>query len=102
MTQKFKIIPTPTFKNKFFNKKSINNQITEMLEKILNEETRNGWEFVDIKTVLVPKKKSFFKSSGEEKVSLLIFKKNNNSLTSTSELKVTNDKFPSLGPATKD
>ena len=73
-----------------------------MLEKILNEETRNGWEFVDIKTVLVPKKKSFFNSSGEEKVSLLIFKKNDNSLTSTSELKVTNDKFPSLGPATKD
>ncbi len=102
MTQKFKILPTPTFKNKFFNKKSINNQIAEMLEKILNEETRNGWEFVDIKTVLVPKKKSFFNSSGEEKVSLLIFKKNNNSLTSTNELKVTNDKFPSLGPATKD
>lgn len=73
-----------------------------MLEKILNEETRNGWEFVDIKTILVPKKKSFFNSSGEEKVSLLIFKKNKNSLTSTSELKVTNDKFPSLGPATKD
>ena len=73
-----------------------------MLEKILNEETRNGWEFVDIKTILVPKKKSFFNSSGEEKVSLLIFKKNNNPLTSTSELKVTNDKFPSLGPATKD
>ena len=73
-----------------------------MLEKILNEETRNGWEFVDIKTILVPKKKSFFNSSGEEKVSLLIFKENNNSLTSTSELKVTNDKFPSLGPATKD
>ena len=73
-----------------------------MLEKILNEETRNGWEFVDIKTLLVPKKKSFFNSSGEEKVSLLIFKKNKNSLTSTSELKVTNDKFPSLGPATKD
>ena len=102
MTQKFKIIPTPTIKNKFFNKKSINNQIAEMLEKILNEETRNGWEFVDIKTILVPKKKSFFNSSGEEKVSLLIFKKNNNSLTSTSELKVTNDIFPSLGPATKD
>ena len=102
MTQKFKILPTPTFKNKFFNKKSISYQIAEMLEKILNEETRNGWEFVDIKTVLVPKKKSFFNSSGEEKVSLLIFKKNNNSLTSTSELKVTNDKFPSLGPATKD
>ena len=73
-----------------------------MLEKILNEETRNGWEFVDIKTVLVPKTKSFFNYSGEEKVSLLIFKKNNNSLTSNSELKVTNDKFPSLGPATKD
>ena len=73
-----------------------------MLEKILNEETKNGWEFIDIKTVLVPKKKSFLNSSGEEKVSLLIFKKNNNSLVSTSELKVTNDKFPSLGPATKD
>ena len=73
-----------------------------MLEKILNEETINGWEFVDIKTVLVPKKNSFFNSSGEEKISLLIFKKNNNTLTSTSELKVTNDKFPSLGPATKD
>ena len=102
MTQKFKIIPTPTFKNKFFNKKSINNQIAEMLEKILNEETINGWEFVDIKTVLVPKKKSFFKSSDEEKISVLIFKKNNNTFTSTSELKVTNDKFPSLGPATKD
>ena len=101
MTQKFKILPTPTFKNKFFNKKSINNQIAEMLEKILNEETRNGWEFVDIKTTLVPKKKSFFNSSGEEKVSLLIFKKIK-TLTSTSELKVTNDKFPSLGPATKD
>ncbi len=102
MTKIFKIIPTPTFKNKFFNKKSINNQIAEMLEKILNEETKNGWEFVDIKTVLVPKKKSFLNSSGEEKVSLLIFKKNNNSLVSTSELKVTNDKFPSLRPATKD
>ena len=73
-----------------------------MLEKILNEETRNGWEFVDIKTVLVPKKKSFFNSSGEEKVSLLILKKNNDSLTFPSELKVTNDKFPSLGPAKKD
>ena len=89
-------------KNKFFNKKSINNQIAEMLEKILNEETINGWDFVDIKTVLVPKKNSFFNSSGEEKISLIIFKKNNNTLTSTSELKVTNDKFPSLGPATKD
>ena len=44
MTQKFKILPTPTFKNKFFNKKSINNQIAEMLEKILNEEKGENHE----------------------------------------------------------
>ena len=73
MTQKFKILPTPTFKNKFFNKKSISNQIAEMFEKILNEETRNGWEFVDIKTVLVPKK--VFLTLQVRKVSHLFSKK---------------------------
>ena len=75
MTQKFKILPTPTFKNKFFNKKSINNQIAEMLEKILNEETRNGWEFVDIKTILVPKKKSLFLTLQVRKKFLYLFSK---------------------------
>ena len=62
MPYNFKIIPTPIFRNKFLNKKSSNTQIAEMLENIMNEETRLGWEFVDIKTIMVPIKKSFFNS----------------------------------------
>jgi hypothetical protein len=71
----FKIIPTPTFKNKLLNKKSINIQIAELIENIMNEESRQGWEFVDIKTIMVPVKKSLFNSSNEKKVSILLFKR---------------------------
>ena len=58
MPYHFKIIPTPIFRNKFLNKKSSNTQISEMLENIINEETRQGWEFVDFKTLMVPIKKA--------------------------------------------
>ena len=96
MQYDFKIIPTPIFKNKLLNKKSSNFQIAELIENIMNEESRQGWDFVDIKTIMVPIKKSFFNSSSEKKISILLFKKstNNNSLGS--------DNYPSLGPATKD
>jgi hypothetical protein len=98
----YKIIPTPIFKNKLLNKKSSNIQIAELIENIMNEETRQGWDFVDIKTIMVPVKKSFFNSSSEKKVSILLFKRrttDNSSFESTSPKK---ENYPSLGPATKD
>ena len=102
MQSNYKIIPTPLFKNKLLNKKSINIQIAELIENIMNEESRQGWDFVDIKTIMVPVKKSFFNSSSEKKVSILLFKrrtKENSSFESTSPK---NENYPSLGPATKD
>ena len=102
MQHNFKIIPTPIFKSKLLNKKSNNIQITEMLENILNEESRQGWEFVDIKTIMVPIKKSFFNSSNEKKISILLFKKGTTDNSSFRNNTLDNDNFPSLGPATKD
>ena len=102
MQHNFKIIPTPTFKNKFLNKKSSNTQISEMLENIMNEETRNGWEFVDIKTIMVPIKKSFFNSSSEKKISILLFKRGTTDNSSFLSNSLDNENYPSLGPATKD
>ncbi len=102
MQHNYKIIPTPIFKNKLLNKKSINIQIAELIENIMNEESRQGWDFVDIKTIMVPVKKSFFNSSSEKKVSILLFKRrttDNSSFESTSPKK---ENYPSLGPATKD
>lgn len=102
MQHNYKIIPTPIFKNKLLNKKSINIQIAELIENIMNEESRQGWDFVDIKTIMVPVKKSFFNSSSEKKVSILLFKRRtieNSSFESTSPK---NENYPSLGPATKD
>ena len=102
MQDSFKIIPTPIFKNKLLNKKSSNIQIAELIENIMNEESRQGWDFVDIKTIMVPVKKSFFNSSSEKKVSILLFKRrttDNSSFESTSPKK---ENYPSLGPATKD
>ena len=75
MQHNYKIIPTPIFKNKLLNKKSINIQIAELIENIMNEESRQGWDFVDIKTIMVPIKKSFFNSSSEKKISILLFKR---------------------------
>ena len=102
MQHNFKIIPTPTFKNKLLNKKSSNIQITEMLENILNEESRQGWEFVDIKTIMVPIKKSFFNSSNEKYISVLLFKRGTTDNSSFRSHSLNKDNFPSLGPATKD
>ena len=104
MDRNFKIIPTPIFKKKIFNKKSRQNQITEMLENILNDESRLGWEFVDIKTIVVPIKKSFFNSLSEKKLSILLFKKSNTneSLLPTNKLSSGDDNYPSLGPASRD
>ena len=102
MQHNYKIIPTPIFKNKLLNKKSINIQIAELIENIINEESRQGWDFVDVKTIMVPVKKSFFNSSSEKKVSILLFKRrttDNSSFESTSPKK---ENYPSLGPATKD
>ena len=102
MQHNYKIIPTPIFKNKLLNKKSSNIQIAELVENIINEESRQGWDFVDIKTIMVPVKKSFFNSSSEKKVSILLFKRrttDNSSFESTSPKK---ENYPSLGPATKD
>ena len=102
MQHNYKIIPTPIFKNKLLNKKSINIQIAELIENIMNEESKQGWDFVDIKTIMVPVKKSFFNSSSEKKVSILLFKRRtteNSSFESTSQK---NENYPSLGPATKD
>ncbi len=102
MQHNYKIIPTPIFRNKLLNKKSINIQIVELIENIMNEESRQGWDFVDIKTIMVPVKKSFFNSSSEKKVSILLFKRrttDNSSFESTSPKK---ENYPSLGPATKD
>ena len=101
MQHNYKIIPTPIFKNKLLNKKSSNIQIAELIENIMNEESRQGWDFVDIKTIMVPVKKSFFNSSSEKKISILLFKRTteNSSFESTSPK---NENYPSLGPATKD
>ena len=102
MQHNYKIIPTPIFKNKLLNKKSSNIQIAELIENIMNEESRQGWDFVDIKTIMVPVKKSFFNSSNEKKLSILLFKRgttDNSSLHSNSSK---NDNYPSLGPARRD
>ena len=102
MQQNIKIIPTPTFKNKLLNKKSSNNQIAEMLENIVNQQCKQGWEFVDIKTIIVPIKKSFFNSSSEKKMSILLFKRSTTDNSSLPSNLLDNNHYPSLGPATKD
>ena len=102
MQHNYKIIPTPIFKNKLLNKKSINIQIAELIENIMNEEYRLGWEFVDIKTIMVPVKKSFFNSSSEKKISVLLFKRNTTQNSSFNNTTSKNENYPSLGPATKD
>ena len=102
MQHNYKIIPTPIFKNKLLNKKSSNIQIAELIENIMNEETRQGWDFVDIKTIMVPVKKSFFNSSSEKKVSILLFKRRTTENTSFESTSPKNENYPSLGPATKD
>ena len=102
MQHNYKIIPTPIFKNKLLNKKSINIQIAELIENIINEESRQGWDFVDIKTIMVPVKKSFFNSSNEKKISILLFKRITNENSSFHSNSSENDNYPSLGPATKD
>ena len=104
MEYDIKIIPTPEFKNKILNKKPRNNQITEMIEEILNTELKKGWEFNDIKTITVPIKSTFFKSSSEKNVSIMIFKKykNDNSKSDNSTFSTKDENYPSLGPAVKD
>ena len=102
MQHNYKIIPTPIFRNKLLNKKSINIQIAELIENIMNEETRQGWDFVDIKTIMVPVKKSFFNSSSEKKVSILLFKRRTTENSSFESTSPKNENYPSLGPATKD
>lgn len=102
MQHNYKIIPTPIFKNKLLNKKSINIQIVELIENIMNEESRQGWDFVDIKTIMVPVKKSFFNSSSEKKVSILLFKRRTTENSSFESTSPKNENYPSLGPATKD
>ena len=102
MQHNYKIIPTPIFKNKLLNKKSINIQIAELIENIMNEESRQGWDFVDIKTIMVPVKKSFFNSSNEKKVSILLFKRRTTENSSFESTSPKNENYPSLGPATKD
>ncbi len=102
MQHNFKIIPTPIFKNKLLNKKSSNIQIAELIENIMNEESRQGWDFVDIKTIMVPVKKSFFNSSSEKKVSILLFKRRTTENSSFESTSPKNENYPSLGPATKD
>ena len=102
MQHNYKIIPTPIFKNKLLNKKSINIQIAELIENIMNEESRQGWDFVDIKTIMVPVKKSFFNSSSEKKVSILLFKRRTTDNSSFESTSPKNENYPSLGPATKD
>ena len=102
MQHNFKIIPTPIFKNKLLNKKSSNIQIAELIENIMNEESRQGWDFVDIKTIMVPVKKSFFNSSSEKKVSILLFKRRTTENSSFQSNSSKNDNYPSLGPATKE
>ena len=102
MQHNYKIIPTPIFKNKLLNKKSSNIQIAELIENIMNEESRQGWDFVDIKTIMVPVKKSFFNSSSEKKISVLLFKRNTTENSSFNNTTSKNENYPSLGPATKD
>lgn len=102
MQHNYKIIPTPIFRNKLLNKKSINIQIVELIENIMNEESRQGWDFVDIKTIMVPVKKSFFNSSSEKKVSILLFKRRTTDNSSFESTSPKNENYPSLGPATKD
>ena len=102
MQHNYKIIPAPIFKNKLLNKKSINIQIAELIENIMNEESRQGWDFVDIKTIMVPVKKSFFNPSSEKKVSILLFKGRNTENYSFESTSPKNENYPSLGPATKD
>ena len=102
MQHNYKIIPTPIFKNKLLNKKSSNIQIAELIENIMNEEYRQGWDFVDIKIIMVPVKKSFFNSSSEKKVSILLFKRRTTENSSFESTSPKNENYPSLGPATKD
>ena len=102
MQHNYKIIPTPIFKNKLLNKKSSNIQIAELIENIMNEESRQGWDFVDIKTIMVPVKKSFFNSSSEKKISILLFKRKTTENYSFESTSPKNDNYPSLGPAKKD
>ena len=100
----FKIIPTPEFKKKILYKKSQNNHITSILEEILNLEAKIGWEFIDIKTIIIPIRASFFRGNSEKKISIMLFKKTQQDIKLPQRKNNTNNDeiFPSLGPAIKD
>lgn len=68
----------------------------------MNEESRQGWDFVDIKTIMVHVKKSFFNASSEKKISILLFKRRTTENSSFKSISSKNENYPSLGPATKD
>ena len=104
MCNDFKIIPTPEFKKKIFYKKSWNNHITSILEEILNLEAKKGWEFIDIKTIRIPIRASFFRSNSEKTISIMLFKKaqQDTKLPQGKKYTSNDENFPSLGPAIKD
>ena len=107
MTYDYKVEPIPKLSGRLLSAKSIGSKSAELLQKVLETEAKADWEFLDIKTIKIPIKKSFFRSAKEITVSLLFFRKlkNPESLKETYSEDVTikfpKEKLPSLGPALK-
>ncbi len=80
----------------------------EMIQKMLENELRTGWEFFDIKTIKVPTKKGFLRSASEKDVSLIFFRRQLvHNMPKMKEDKqgfnsISTEQMPSLGPAKKD
>ncbi len=107
MVYDYKVEPVPEITNKLVNTKSSVLRGAEMIQKVLETESKSGWEFVDIKTINVPIKRTFLRSAKESTISLIFFRrlKSKESLSmgknSQSERPFGQGQTPSLGPAVK-
>ncbi|MDG2355622.1 MAG: hypothetical protein P8L82_06355 [Paracoccaceae bacterium] len=107
MAYHYKIEPVPEVSKKFLNSKSISIRSAEMMQRVIEMESKSGWEFFDVKDVKIPIKKTFLKSAMESTVSFLVFRKLRNSghlNMSTNDDNVSQtekENIPNLGPALK-
>ena len=65
MAYHYKIEPVPEVSKKFLNSKSISIRSAEMMQRVIEMESKSGWEFFDVKDVKIPIKKTFLNLSGK-------------------------------------
>ena len=104
----YKVEPIPNLGNKLLNSRSIHVRSAEMVQKIIENESKAGWEFLDIKTIRIPIRRTFLRSATEKTVSLIVFRRSRPTGNPEAILKQDPirqfgaESLPSLGPATKD